>query len=78
MRRVLYDRSDPSGHDVLTLFYRPQSVSILSKSGAGKENGAIPGELDEASRLKAESRFFSYYQLQRDPDPDAQGPAPFH
>lgn len=54
----------------------PQSVSTLSQ--ASKENGAALGELDEATRLKAESRFFSYYQLQRDPDPDAQGPAPFN
>lgn len=60
----------------LTPRYSPQSVSILSK--AGKENGAALPELDEASRLKAESRFFSYYQLQRQPDADAQGPAPFN
>lgn len=60
----------------LTPSYSPQSVSILSK--AGKEIDTALPELDEASRLKAESRFFSYYQLQREPDANAQGPAPFH
>lgn len=36
------------------------------------------GELDEASRQKAELRFFNYYQLYIEPDPNAQGPASFH
>jgi pre-mRNA-processing factor 39 len=35
-------------------------------------------ELDEATRLKAEGRFFSYYQLQGEPDAAAQGPIPFN
>jgi pre-mRNA-processing factor 39 len=43
-----------------------------------KENGSAAGELDEAARRKAETRFYSYYQLFTDPDPNAQGPASFH
>lgn len=58
------------------MIYRPQSVSVLSRSGVGKDSLAL-GELDEATRLKAEGRFFSYYQLQRDPDPNALGPIAF-
>jgi len=59
---------------------RPQSIStVVGKSKLGaKENGIPLGELDDATRLKAESRFFSYYQLHMDPDPNAQGPANFH
>ena len=57
----------------------PQSVSAVAKADHGsKENGVAAGELDEATRPKAESRFYSYYQLYMDPDPNAQGPATFH
>ncbi|KAK3362226.1 hypothetical protein B0T25DRAFT_561310 [Lasiosphaeria hispida] len=59
--------------------FGPQSVSVITSIKFGiKENGAALGELDEATHLKAESRFFSYYQLHMDPDPNAQGPAIFH
>lgn len=58
--------------------YGPQSISVLSPAQAGKENGIPPAELDEATREKAESRFFSYYQVHVDPELNAQGPASFH
>ncbi len=64
---------------LLTGSDRPQSVSAISKAKPGaKENGVAFGELDESSLLKAESRFFSYYQLHTDPDPNAQGNASFN
>jgi len=44
---------------------------------SGKENDTL-GELDEATRLKAETIFSSYYQTQSDPHPDVQGLAPFN
>ena len=57
----------------------PQSVSTVAKLKLGsKENGVVLGEIDEASRTRAESRFFSYYQLHVDADPNAQGPASFN
>lgn len=57
----------------------PQSVSTAAKlKTGGKENGVVLGEIDEASRARAESRFFSYFQLHVDPDPNAQGPASFN
>ena len=34
-------------------------------------------ELDEATRVKAEIAFPAYYELFMDPDPAAQGNAPF-
>jgi len=40
--------------------------------------GAVLGDLDEETRPKAESRFYSYYQLHMEPSPDAQGPASFN
>jgi len=65
---------------VLTDSLSPESVSALSKPKPGiKENGIFaPGELDEESSRRAESRFYSYYQLHMDPDPNAQGLATFH
>ena len=57
----------------LISYHSPQSVSVLS----GKENDTL-GELDEATRLKAETIFSSYYQTQSDPHPDVQGLAPFN
>lgn len=59
--------------------FGPQSILTVGKSKlGGKENGVPLGELDDATRPKAESRFFSYYQLHMEPDPNAQGPANFH
>lgn len=45
---------------------------------AAKDNGIPLGELDEDTRQKAETRYFSYYELYADPDPKATGPADFH
>jgi len=51
----------------------------LSKAKLGaKENGIAHVEMDEATKVKAEGRFFSFYQLHMEPDPDAQGPASFN
>ncbi|KAK3394138.1 hypothetical protein B0H63DRAFT_460151 [Podospora didyma] len=58
--------------------FGPQSVSDITKAKLGGENGFAIGELDEASRIKAESRFYNYYELFIDPDPNAQGPANFN
>jgi len=56
----------------------PASVSAFGPSRAGlKDMGAPLGELDEATRQKAEARYFSFYELYVDPDPDAQGTASF-
>ena len=53
-------------------------MSSAAKAKLGKENGVALGELDEDTRPKAEARFYSYYQLHIEPDPNAQGPAIFH
>jgi len=59
--------------------FGPQSTSAIAKSKLGaRENGAPLVELDDATRSKAESRFYSYYQLHMEPDPNAQGPASFN
>lgn len=42
------------------------------------ENDVPLGELDEATRQNAERRYFSYYELNAEPDSNAQGPAEFH
>lgn len=44
---------------------------------SAKENGVPLGELDEATRLKAEARYFSFYDLYTEPDPKATGLAEF-
>ncbi len=53
-------------------------MAITKPKADEKENGALVGELDEATRQKAEARYFNYYELYADPDPSAQGPATFH
>ncbi|KAK0631701.1 hypothetical protein B0T14DRAFT_8293 [Immersiella caudata] len=59
--------------------FGPQSISAVGKGALRvKENGAPLGELDDADRSKAESRYFSYYQLHTEPDSNAQGPASFN
>ncbi|KAL1877091.1 hypothetical protein VTK73DRAFT_8899 [Phialemonium thermophilum] len=59
--------------------FGPQSVSILSKSRSGpKENGIAVKELDEATRKKAEARFFSFFQVHPEPDTNVQGLVSFH
>ncbi|KAL8388357.1 hypothetical protein RB595_009295 [Gaeumannomyces hyphopodioides] len=59
--------------------FGPASVSLSStgKSGA-KENGVAVNDVDEATRQKAEARYYSFYQLHMDSDPAAQGLASFH
>lgn len=54
----------------------PLSVSVLAKGG--KENGHGPGELDEATRVRAEGRYHHYYEYFTEPDANAHGPAPFN
>jgi pre-mRNA-processing factor 39 len=56
--------------------HRPQSVSQITKAKQSKDSSGVP-ELDEATRLKAEKRFYAYYELHMDPNPNAQGPASF-
>lgn len=55
--------------------HSPSSVSMAAKLKLGK--GVVMGDLDEETRPKAESRFYSYYQLHMEPSQDAQGPASF-
>jgi pre-mRNA-processing factor 39 len=57
----------------------PPSVALSAspKSGA-KENGASAAEMDEATRQKAEARYYSFYQLHMDPSPIMQGTASFN
>ena len=59
---------------------RPPSVTESAKQRlASKENGLPPvGELDPATRQKAEARYFNFYELWVDPDPEAQGAASFN
>lgn len=56
--------------------HSPQSVSVITKARQNKDGAGLP-VLDEESRLKAERRFYSYYELHVNPDPNAQGPASF-
>ncbi|KAK5987596.1 Pre-mRNA-processing factor 39 [Cladobotryum mycophilum] len=59
--------------------FGPTSVSGASKSGtSAKENGAALGELDEASKHKAEVRYLNFYEAHPEPVADAQGPADFN
>ncbi|KAK3383216.1 hypothetical protein B0T24DRAFT_519426 [Lasiosphaeria ovina] len=59
--------------------FGPQSISTITKAKLSKDSNGLPvGELDDATRLKAESRFYNYYELHMDPDPNAQGNASFH
>jgi pre-mRNA-processing factor 39 len=63
----------------LTLTHRPVSVSTASKSGSGaKENGASLGELDEASKRKAQIRYLNFYEAHPEPNAEAQGAADFN
>ncbi|KAK3695028.1 hypothetical protein B0T22DRAFT_454098 [Podospora appendiculata] len=58
--------------------FGPMSVSFATKARlAGKDASLAMGEMDEATRQKAEGRFYSYYQLYMDPDSEAQGSASF-
>ncbi|KAK0703279.1 hypothetical protein B0T26DRAFT_756839 [Lasiosphaeria miniovina] len=57
----------------------PQSVSRLTRAKFRKDINGLPvGGLDEATRVRAEKRYYNFYELHRDPDPNAEGPAPFY
>ncbi|EYB24363.1 hypothetical protein FG05_01244 [Fusarium graminearum] len=53
------------------------SVAKLSTE-SGKENGAAKGELDEASRQRAEAQYVHFYEVHGEPEADAQGNADFN
>lgn len=52
-------------------------MSAYSKSGPGQKDGAALAELDDATKAKAEAKYWSYYDLHGDANPEAQGPASF-
>ncbi|EGR47785.1 uncharacterized protein TRIREDRAFT_22598 [Trichoderma reesei QM6a] len=60
--------------------FGPVSITAASKGGSGaKENGASPvGELDEASKRKAQTRYLNFYEAHQEPAADAQGAADFN
>ncbi|PHH74229.1 hypothetical protein CDD82_5040 [Ophiocordyceps australis] len=59
--------------------FGPPSLSSESMNQlAAKENGMAGGELDEASKSKAESRLVFFYEKHSEPDATAHGPADFH
>jgi pre-mRNA-processing factor 39 len=54
-------------------------VSVYSKTRAGhKENGLTLAELDDATKVKAEAKYWNYYDLHGDANPEAQGTAGFN
>lgn len=55
---------------------RPASVS--KDKFIAKENGQPLGELDEATRLKAEAHYFNFFEFFGEADPKATGVAEFH
>ncbi|WXC55484.1 hypothetical protein SNK03_001432 [Fusarium graminearum] len=57
--------------------FGPSSVAKLSTE-SGKENGAAKGELDEASRQRAEAQYVHFYEVHGEPEADAQGNADFN
>lgn len=57
--------------------FGPSSVAKLS-TDSGKENGAAKGELDEASKQRAEAQYSHFYETHGEPDADAQGNADFN
>jgi pre-mRNA-processing factor 39 len=63
---------------ITNIVTRPKSVTTVAKGPGSQENGATAGELDEASKAKAEARGFTFFQLYSDPPADAQGTADFN
>lgn len=54
-------------------------MAAESKSGSSaKENGAAAGELDEASKRKAEIRYWNFYEAHPEANSAAQGTADFN
>ncbi|KAH7022545.1 hypothetical protein EDB80DRAFT_694990 [Ilyonectria destructans] len=59
--------------------FGPPSVAKLSNGAeSAKENGAAQGELDDASKRRAEARFLQFFETHGEPDPNAQGTADFN
>ncbi|TDZ27202.1 Pre-mRNA-processing factor 39 [Colletotrichum spinosum] len=59
--------------------FGPNSVSALKSAVVGdQENGAGAGELDEATKHRAEARYLRYYELPNEPDVEGQGTALFN
>ncbi|PHH87869.1 hypothetical protein CDD83_8296 [Cordyceps sp. RAO-2017] len=59
--------------------FGPASVAVTSTNPASqRENGGAVGELDEASKRKAETRATFFYEAYAEPNPAAQGPADFN
>jgi hypothetical protein len=56
----------------------PSTVLKVAARNPTKENGASKGELDVASKPKAEARYLSFYELHSELQADTQGPANFH
>ncbi|MBE3043469.1 hypothetical protein IMZ48_13035 [Candidatus Bathyarchaeota archaeon] len=51
---------------------------MYSKTRAGhKDTGLALAELDDATKAKAEAKYWSYWDLHGDVSPEAQGPASF-
>jgi len=60
------------------MIHSPTSVSKDKFSAKDGGSGQPVGELDEATRLKAEAQFFNFYEFFSEPDPKATGVASFH
>ncbi|KAI1385046.1 pre-mRNA-processing factor 39 [Hypoxylon trugodes] len=56
--------------------YGPASLTILDKTTT-KENGIAKAPLDEATRVRAESRYPAFYEYYIEPDSSSQGTASF-
>ena len=52
--------------------------SLSKQTVMNMETGLPAGDLDAATREKAEARYYSFYQFTADPDPEAQGTANFN
>ncbi|RBR24797.1 uncharacterized protein FIESC28_02365 [Fusarium coffeatum] len=57
--------------------FGPTSVAKLSTTNS-KDNDVARGELDEASKQRAEARYVHFYEVHGEPDSDAQGNADFN
>lgn len=57
-------------------------ASVAEQNPIKKENGQVQepvvGELDEASRRRAEVRQLNFFELHASADPEAQGAAEYH
>lgn len=53
-------------------------MSVSKDKFTAKENGQPLGELDEATRLKAEAHYFNFFEFFGESDLKATGVAEFH